>query len=245
MVVLNKFIPVNILSLKKHISNKFIEILKHELDFVEIREKEKIFSRIIKSIESTISSDYFIYLIIDDDYCTHKYKRGKKEGCYCVKKIRNNNNIKKNYLCSQHDPNHVPIPRKKNLSKFNPLTHIDEGYESDKTHKVENNINKELDLKNNSIDRNDRINREIKDNNKNAKIHIKRKKNNNNFKNKKICKYYEKGYCKYGKKCKYMHKNKSKKIVTQNEIIHKCLKNKKYDSKNNRKKIEINKEVPD
>lgn len=121
MVVLNEFLPISITSLKIHLSNKIREILDDRLDyFIEtstiIRKSKKnsIFDNIIKDIKNVISSDHFLYLVMHDNYCVHKYKKGKNEGQYCAKKIRSNN-PKKAYLCCQHDKDH--IPKKKQIRK--------------------------------------------------------------------------------------------------------------------------------
>jgi hypothetical protein len=99
-----------------------------------------LFDDIIKDVKNNIS-DHFLYLVMHDDYCTHKYKKGKNEGKYCAKKIRSNN-PKKVYLCCQHDKNHIP-QKKKNKNK-------------------NKNINEVIEIKNNNINIDEAI--EIKNN---------------------------------------------------------------------------------
>lgn len=121
MVVLNDFLPINISSLKIHISNKIRDILDDQLDYfietssiIKKNDKKRIFDNIIKEVKNSISSDYFLYLVMHDNYCVYKYKKGRKEGQYCAKKIRSNN-PKKSYLCCQHDKGH--IPKKKEIKR--------------------------------------------------------------------------------------------------------------------------------
>lgn len=120
MVVLNDFLPICISSLKLHLSNKIREVLDERLDYfiesstvIKKTKKKNIFDNIINDIKTTISSDHFLYLVMHDNYCVYKYKKGKKEGQYCAKKIRSNN-PKKVYLCCQHDKEHIPKKKKTN-----------------------------------------------------------------------------------------------------------------------------------
>lgn len=125
MVVLNEFLPICISSLKIHLSNKIREVLDDRLDhFIEtstiIKKTKKniIFDNIIDDIKNIISSDNFLYLVMHDNYCIHKYKKGKKEGQYCAKIIRSNN-PKKVYLCCQHDKDHIPKKKERKGIKKN------------------------------------------------------------------------------------------------------------------------------
>lgn len=146
MVVLNDFLPINILSLKTHISNKFIDILDDKLDYyietstvIKKDDKKRLFNDILKEIKNLFSSDYFLYLIMDSNYCTHKYKRGKNEGKYCAKKIRSSN-PKKVYLCCSHDKDHVP--KKKMISTDNKPQPAESELINKKINKLNNNNNK-------------------------------------------------------------------------------------------------------
>jgi hypothetical protein len=151
MVVLNDFLPINISSLKIHLSNKIRDVLEDKLDYyietgtvIKKENKKRLFDNIIKEVKNNIS-DHFLYLVMHDDYCTHKYKKGKNEGKYCSKKIRSNN-PKKVYLCCQHDKDH--IPQKKKLE--NNINNIDEAIEI-KNNIDENNLDDEGYETNNGI----------------------------------------------------------------------------------------------
>lgn len=177
MVVLNDFLPINILSLKIHITNKLKEVLNEELDnFIEDVKKKRIMEKIIENIKDTLSSDYFLYLIMHDNYCTHKFKKGKKEGHYCAKKIKSNNS-KKMYLCCKHDPGHIPVTKIKNNMEKNNDLHIINNINifndiSDEKKEKEDNIDNNLYKFNNKINiQNKKINYDIGNNNKNTATH--------------------------------------------------------------------------
>lgn len=69
---------------------------------------EKIYKNINDKTKDLFSSDNFIYINMDDNHCTHKFKRGKKEGYICHKKINTNlKDEKKDYLCCAHSKKHV------------------------------------------------------------------------------------------------------------------------------------------
>lgn len=230
MVVLNEFLPINILSLKTHISNKLIDIFDDNLDYyietstvIKKNDKKKLFNNIVKDVKNLFSSDHFLYLIMDNNYCIHKYRKGKNEGKYCAKKIRSNN-PKKVYLCCSHDKDH--IPKKKNISIDNTSSPIE---------LINNNIN---DNKfKNKIDKNDddnRLNNKVINNLKtdiNIKIEDTDKgyetKSNNRIKNRLLNKKGEKKNIK-------IKENQLKSTI--NDI------NKKYnDIDNSLNKININK----
>lgn len=170
MVVLNEFLPISILSLKTQFSNKLIDILDDKLDYyietstvIKKNDKKRLFNNIVKEVKNIISSDHFLYLIMDNNYCTHKYRKGKNEGKYCAKKIRSNN-PKKVYLCCSHDKEHVP--KKKNISV-------------DNTHSP-------MELINNNIDDNNKIKNKIEIKNDPKKKNINTNYNNNQLNNKVI-----------------------------------------------------------
>ena len=170
MVVLNEFLPISILSLKTHFSNKLIDILDDKLDYyietstvIKKNDKKRLFNNIVKEVKNIISSDHFLYLIMDNNYCTHKYRKGKNEGKYCAKKIRSNN-PKKVYLCCSHDKEHVP--KKKNISV-------------DNTHSP-------MELINNNIDDNNKFKNKIEIKNDPKKKNINTNYNNNQLNNKVI-----------------------------------------------------------
>ena len=75
---------------------------------------KKISKKINNKIKDLFSTDHFLYLSMNDDFCVHKFKKGKNEGKFCGKKIRTNLNGKKNdYLCCSHSKEHIPTKRKK------------------------------------------------------------------------------------------------------------------------------------
>lgn len=117
MVILNEFLPINIFSLKTNLIKNILNILDNRIDYyietekpIKKNDKKNIFDNITEDIKNLIYSDHFLYLIMDDNYCTHKYKRGKNEGKFCAKKIKSNN-PNKVYLCCQHDKDHIPKKR--------------------------------------------------------------------------------------------------------------------------------------
>lgn len=167
MVVLNDFLPINILSLKTHISNKLIDILDDKLDYyietstaIKKNDKKRLFNNIVKEVKNVFSSDHFLYLIMDNNYCTHKYRKGKNEGKYCAKKIRSNN-PKKVYLCCSHDKDHVP--KKKNISIDNTPSPIELTNNNIDDNKIKNKIDKNDDSgkKNKNINYNNQLNNKV------------------------------------------------------------------------------------
>lgn len=120
MVFLNENISFNIKSLKKRLTlelQNFMEEYEHiikddKLNFLKDKIEEK--------VKSLFSNDHFVYLSMDNNLCTYKYKRGKNEGYYCCKRIRTNlPDDKKDYLCSIHSKKHIPKKKKKNKNKQN------------------------------------------------------------------------------------------------------------------------------
>lgn len=72
---------------------------------------------IIKNeIKDLFESDHFIYINMDNNICSHKFNKGKKDGYYCCKKITKNGNRNK-YVCTKHNPDHIPKKRAKNAKK--------------------------------------------------------------------------------------------------------------------------------
>lgn len=119
MVCLNNKLPINLVQMKHIILKNLDDIIDHELYFVDDKilnddKKNKIKNKIIRELKNKFNSDNFIYLMIDDNHCGHKIKRGKLDGNFCCKKITSNGS-KKNYVCTKHNKNHVPkkrIPKK-------------------------------------------------------------------------------------------------------------------------------------
>lgn len=140
MVCLNESIMFNKLKLKKNLIKKVTDDVNNNFylyNLNQIKIDSNIRSeltmsivvnvnKIIKeSIKNLFSSDNFIYLNMDNQYCVHKYIRGKKEGYICHNKIRTNlNGEKEDYLCVRHSKKHIPQKRisknKKSVDKIIP-----------------------------------------------------------------------------------------------------------------------------
>lgn len=69
-------------------------------------------NKIIKNrIKELFENNNFIYINMDDNICSHIFKKGKYEGHFCCKKITKNGN-KKKYVCTKHNPDHIPVKKK-------------------------------------------------------------------------------------------------------------------------------------
>lgn len=166
MVILNVDFNINRLYFINSIENIMKQIMEKyfedEIIAKKIDEKKKIFNNIIKDKMEYITSDYFWYL--NSNNCVHKFKKGKREGFMCQKKINTNiENNKKDYLCCKHSKLHVP---KKRLNKK-----LDKIFEKSK--------NKSYHEKNNNIIEN-KIKISYINNNKNDRRRIEKKKNKKN-----------------------------------------------------------------
>lgn len=133
MVCLNENITFNKLKLQNNLIKNIINNINRNYYLYNAPGLEKIdekvrtelsmsiandVNKIIKdTIKNSFSNDYFIYINMKDDLCTHKFKKGMKEGHLCTKKINTNlpENSKKDFLCVRHSKKH--IPKKKNNSK--------------------------------------------------------------------------------------------------------------------------------
>ena len=58
---------------------------------------------------------------MDSNKCVHKYKKGKKEGMFCCKKITKNGN-QKQFVCTKHNPDHIPNKRTIKNKQLNVIT---------------------------------------------------------------------------------------------------------------------------
>ena len=61
---------------------------------------------------------------MNNNFCTHRFKRGKRKGEFCTKKTRTKLDGKKpDYLCCKHSKRHIPEKMKKieNFDKNNIL----------------------------------------------------------------------------------------------------------------------------
>lgn len=112
MVCLNDKLPINLAQMKDVIMTNLEKIIENELyyiDNINLNENRKnnLKNNIIKGLRNEFSKDKFIYLMIDNNHCGHKIKRGKNDGNFCCKKITKNGN-KKNYVCTKHNKDHIP-----------------------------------------------------------------------------------------------------------------------------------------
>ena len=139
MVCLNKNISIEKIkfrdNLLKNVINKINKnFYLHELNQLKIESnlKSEITFSIIDNVNKLIkeeikdlfSNDHFIYVNMDNSVCTHKFKKGKKEGYFCQKKIKTNIlNGEKDYLCVKHSKLHMPNKRiKKYIKSTNNIT---------------------------------------------------------------------------------------------------------------------------
>lgn len=116
MVILNTDISINRLytidSIKKIMNQVMEKYFEDEIISNKIEGKKMIFNNIIKDKMDYIKSNHFWYLISSDNNCKHVFKKGKKEGFMCQKKINTNlENNKKDYMCCKHSKLHIPKKR--------------------------------------------------------------------------------------------------------------------------------------
>lgn len=114
MVVLNETIEFSVKKLRNNLSLTVKEFLKEALDYyIDKKNIEKILKNTEKFIKNKIIEDHFIYINMNDNLCTHKFKRGKRDGEYCCKRITKNGD-KSKYICTKHNKGHIP---KKKIKK--------------------------------------------------------------------------------------------------------------------------------
>jgi translation elongation factor EF-1beta len=158
MVCLNTFIPFDKLKLKKSIKQELVDDINNNfylndgfgLEKIESNIKLELTESIIKNVNKLIiekinnlfSSDHFIYKHMDNNFCTHKFKKGKLDGFFCCKKITSNGDANK-YVCTKHNKNHIP---KKKLKKINNVNKVN-------MEKTEKGIDKQIFLQNDYINR--------------------------------------------------------------------------------------------
>lgn len=106
MVILNSAISVDYNKMKNIIlkeSNENIMKILNDL-FFNNENKDEYIKYILKNnhekLKEIMNSNYNIYLFINNNYCVHKYKRGKREGHICGAKIEIESD---DYLCSRHN----------------------------------------------------------------------------------------------------------------------------------------------
>lgn len=155
MVCLNKNISFNVNTLKLSIVSNVNCFVQNALEFYLSEDKIiKVQNKLEKQIKSLFYNDHFVYLNMNNNLCTHKFKRGKSDGFFCCKKITSNGN-KKNYVCTKHNKEHVPKKRNNNINVVNII-----------------NDTKDKFLQNNSILRNLSKVKKVKKNKKLRKIFI-------------------------------------------------------------------------
>lgn len=125
MVFFNENISFNVKNLKNGLTTKIKCFVKDALEFyldiekIEKIEKiqnsiEKVQNSIEKNVKNLFSNDHFVYLNMNNGVCSHKFKKGKKEGYFCNKKINTNlEGEKEDYLCCKHSKRHIPKKRVK------------------------------------------------------------------------------------------------------------------------------------
>lgn len=112
MVVINDNICFSMKKLRKHFSDDIKNFINRALEhYLNEEEIKKIAENTGEYVKEKLLEDNFIYLTMDDNLCTYKYRRGKKDGNYCCKKITKNGN-KHKYVCTRHNPDHIPKKRK-------------------------------------------------------------------------------------------------------------------------------------
>lgn len=114
MVVLNEYINFDMKILRKELSQDIGNFVRNSLEFYMKKEKiEKISQNVEKRIKNKFLDDRFVYITMKSDLCTHKFRKGKKEGYFCQKKIKTNlpEGSKKDFLCSSHSKLHIPKKR--------------------------------------------------------------------------------------------------------------------------------------
>lgn len=166
MVCLNKELPINISIMKEEIISILDNIIKERLEYIDNIEKEKkerIKSNIIKDFKNGINKDFFIYKIIDENYCVHKFTKGKKEGYYCGKKINTNLEYgeSRDFLCCKHSKKHIRKKKVKRQKSANNNSIIIETDEKSKINNINNKIDKNI-YKRNKINKMYLYNKKIK-----------------------------------------------------------------------------------
>lgn len=162
MVVLNDIISFNMKKLRTNLPLDVKNFIYKSLDYyLKDGKIDEIAEKVEKYIKEKLIEDHFIYINMNNNHCTHKYKKGKKDGEYCCKKITNNGNRHK-YVCTRHNKEHVPKKRlNKKLKNF-------ENFGNCKNYK---DINKSIIKIDNKISHL-RKNKKLKNNKKNKKIFI-------------------------------------------------------------------------
>lgn len=139
MVVLNKYISFEKIRLNNNLNKYINENIR--LDFILNLDEiiiEKIKMKINKTINEFFENDYQIYNSMNNNHCTYKHRKGMKEGHYCCKKITKNGN-KKKYLCTKHNPEHIP-EKKAKKAKIMEITKINNNRIINNTNSRDNKV---------------------------------------------------------------------------------------------------------
>lgn len=122
MVVLNSEILVNknkmigsIRDIMEQVLHKYFD---EEMLVDNVEKKRKILQEVINEKLCRIKDKHFWHINCSEEVCTHFFKRGKKEGYMCHKKIKTNiEGDKKDFLCCTHSKLHIPKTCKKKITK--------------------------------------------------------------------------------------------------------------------------------
>jgi hypothetical protein len=245
----NKKLPINVKQMKNILLKEIDYIIDDKLYFLDVffdvskedknnyeNKIKKFKDSIIKEIKNKIGTDNFIYNIMDNDHCTYKHKRGKKDGEFCCKKITKNGDNKK-FVCTVHNRDHKPI---KKIKPYEDISLKDNISIPDNIKNTNDNIsdsiinnNKMLNTKKNICFKNDKIKKpNIYKKGFNIKLfdNILRVYNSNI-----ICKYRDENKCnnivKYGA-CDYKH-------LENKLFLNDCLDNNIYQNKSYNNKLLI------
>ena len=113
MVALNDYLPLNHIQLRNNLCKEIDTFMEKEFyHFLEENIIKKIQKKTNKKIKELFLHDHFLYMNIHSNFCTHKIKKGKRDGEFCSKKITKNGN-KKKYVCTKHNSDHIPRKRNK------------------------------------------------------------------------------------------------------------------------------------
>jgi hypothetical protein len=116
MVYLNENISFNIKTLKQSLTIEFQSLLDKYDNIINDDIIESLKGELEKKVNTLFSNDKFVYLNMNENHCTHKYRKGTKDGHFCGRKINTNLiDNKKDYLCCSHSKKHIPKKRKEKL----------------------------------------------------------------------------------------------------------------------------------
>lgn len=211
MVCLNDKLPIDYTRLRSLFAEELTNIIENEIHYIDglkHEKKEKIKNNIINAFKSKMNSNFIIEQVIHKDNCIYKYKKGKKDGIVCCKKITKNGD-KDKYVCTTHNKNHIP-KSKNSIEKL----------ETNKYNNIYSPKSFEI-IKEKNVIRNSKIYKKCFRNNIKNKTYIGNININlimNSLKKYSKCSYSENMICKYNNeklcyniakygKCRFKHKN--------------------------------------